>query len=210
MILHQTCPHPPGHHQHRSDDTSSGQVSLASHSHLPKAGEPALALTTRSLADDFDPPLLVALGLLQLTLVAVGGVIGAADRSHHDRASCLLADAGGLGGVGGALLTHRPEPAQHPSTCCGHRHGETGEPRLLLCKQEGCRPAPVPLLSALAELLTPPRLGGRLQPSGGPGLQGQGQQEEDALGTARSFPGLGRGCHHLGMPPLTACQEPGG
>lgn len=212
---HQTCPRLPGHHQHRSDDTSSGQISLASRSRLLKAGDPALALTTRSLADHFDPPLLVALGLLQLALVAVGGIIRAADRSHHDRASCLLADAGSLRGVGGAPLAHRPKPAQHPSTRCGHRHGETGEPRLLLCEREGCSPVPgsrhppVPPFSPLAELPTPSRLKEGVQPSGGPGLEGQCQQEVDALGTAKPFPSSGRGCHHLSTSPLAVCQEQG-
>lgn len=90
---------------------------------LQEGTQPWFVLTTWSLADDLDPPLLVALGFLQLTLVAVGGIVGAADRSHHHRASCLLADTGGLGGVSGAALAHRPEPTQHPSAGCGQRWG---------------------------------------------------------------------------------------
>lgn len=89
----------------------------------PPGPSPGAVLTAGSLADDLDAPLLVALGFLQLALVAVGGVIGAADGSHHHGAGGLLADAGGLGGVGGAPLAHRPEPAQHPSAGWGHRRG---------------------------------------------------------------------------------------
>lgn len=103
------------------DAVGFGGAPPALHIHLQEGTQPRFVLTAWSLADDLDPPLLVALGFLQLTLVAVGGIVGATDRSHHHRASCLLADTGGLGGVGGAALAHRPKPTQHPSAGWGQR-----------------------------------------------------------------------------------------
>lgn len=131
----------------------------------PPGPSPGAVLTAGSLADDLDAPLLVALGFLQLALVAVGGVVGAADGSHHHGARGLLADAGGLGGVGGAPLAHRPEPAQHPSAGWGHRRG-TPEPQHT--RDVGQSPA----------------RGGCSPPGTGLGMA------EDALGAGR-----GGGCH---------------
>lgn len=82
-------------------------------------------LTACPLADDFDPSLLVALGFLQLALVAVGGIVRATHRGHHHWAGSLLADTGGLGGVGGAPLAYGSESAQHSSAHCrGERQKE--------------------------------------------------------------------------------------
>lgn len=89
-----------------------------------KGSTQLLSLTTCPFADDLDPPLLVALGLLQLTFVAVGRVVRAADRGHHRRARGLLADAHPLGGVRGALLAHGPESAQDPSAHFGCKEKE--------------------------------------------------------------------------------------
>lgn len=89
-----------------------------------------MVLTAGSLAQHLDASLCVALGLLQLALVGVGGRIRAADRRHQGRTVHPLANTLGLGRVGGVTLTDSAEATQHPSAACRTGRNKGGGVRM--------------------------------------------------------------------------------
>ncbi len=89
-----------------------------------------MLLTAGSLAQHLDASLCVTLGFLQLTLVGVGGGIGAANRCHQGRTVYSLADTLSLGGVGRVTLTYSTEATQHPSAACKTRRNKEGGVRV--------------------------------------------------------------------------------
>lgn len=92
-------------------------------------------LTAGSLAQHLDASLRVALGLLQLALVGVGGRVRAAHGRHQRRAFHSLADALGLGEVRRVTLAHSAEAAQHPPASCETGRKQRGLiQRSLLCR----------------------------------------------------------------------------
>ena len=77
-----------------------------------------LLLTAGPLAQNLDASLCVALGLLQLALIGVGGRIRATNRRHQGWTVHSLAHTLSLGRVGRVTLTYGAEAAQHPSAAC--------------------------------------------------------------------------------------------
>lgn len=77
-----------------------------------------MVLTAGSLAQHLDASLCVALGLLQLALVGVGGRIRAANWRHQRWTVHFLAKTLTLGWVKWVALTHSTKPTEHSFTAC--------------------------------------------------------------------------------------------
>lgn len=78
-------------------------------------------LTTGAFAHHFDASLCIALGLLQLTLIGIGGGVGSAHWRHHGRTYNLLTHTFSFRGVSRVSFTQRSKSTQLPSATYGDR-----------------------------------------------------------------------------------------
>lgn len=78
-------------------------------------------LTTGAFAHHFDASLCIALGLLQLTLIGIGGGVGSTHRRHHGRTYNLLTHTFSFRGVSRVSFTQRSKSTQLPSATYGDK-----------------------------------------------------------------------------------------
>lgn len=92
-------------------------------------------LTTGAFAHHFDASLCIALGLLQLTLIGIGGGVGSAHRRHHGRAYNLLTHTFSFRGVSRVSFTQRSKSTQLSSATYGDRDKDI---RVQISKPQSC------------------------------------------------------------------------